>query len=102
MQSHPSTRWAATRFRTFATVAASHLTPRAVATPRLFKAAAIWRSDFGQDCDPIRRVAPIDGTLFVGVGPTPVSPTRARIGNTRQWLKSQNPAFVRRDEPAAG
>ena len=33
----------AIRFKTFATVAASHLPPRAVAIPRPFKAAAISR-----------------------------------------------------------
>ena len=47
-KSHPSPRWAAIRFRTFATVAASHLPPRAVTMPRPFKAAAICVSDFAR------------------------------------------------------
>jgi hypothetical protein len=37
---------ALTRLRTFATVAASHLPPRAVAMPRPLRAAAICLSDF--------------------------------------------------------
>ena len=34
------------RFRSFATVTASHLPPHAVAMPRPFRAAEIWRWDF--------------------------------------------------------